>query len=68
MQYLAVQIVVLLFGHGLCGVAKKDRVLETKLSDKDPGTLDYDHEAFLGKDEAKTVAQMTQEEKKDALT
>ncbi|XP_005991003.1 reticulocalbin-3 isoform X2 [Latimeria chalumnae] len=50
---------------------KKDRVHHTKeLSDHDhtdDGTHQYDHEAFLGKEEAKTFDQLTPEESKERL-
>lgn len=52
---------------------KKSRVHEEKLSDEDhflndEHNLDYDHEAFLGDDEARTFDQLTPEESKDRLS
>lgn len=58
---------VLLSENVYCGVTK-DRVIDQKLSDFEFGTFDYDHEAFLGKEKAKTVASLTLEEKQKALT
>uniref|UniRef100_A0A6B2FE65 EF-hand domain-containing protein n=1 Tax=Bothriechis nubestris TaxID=1766655 RepID=A0A6B2FE65_9SAUR len=50
---------------------KKERVHhETQLSDKvhdDAQNFDYDHDAFLGADEAKTFDQLTPEESKERL-
>lgn len=50
---------------------KKDRVHEdVPLSSKehhDDENFDYDHEAFLGQDEAKTFDQLTPEESKERL-
>ncbi|KQK86040.1 calumenin isoform X2 [Amazona aestiva] len=50
---------------------KKDRVHhEPQLSDKvhdDAQSFDYDHDAFLGADEAKTFDQLTPEESKERL-
>ncbi|NWX01129.1 CALU protein, partial [Caloenas nicobarica] len=50
---------------------RKERVhAEPPLSDKpheDARSFDYDHDAFLGADEAKTFDQLTPEESKDRL-
>ncbi|XP_042858427.1 calumenin-like [Penaeus japonicus] len=51
---------------------KKSRVHEDKLSDEehyvnDEHNPDYDHEAFLGEDEARTFDQLTPEESKERL-
>ncbi|XP_061133136.1 reticulocalbin-1 [Syngnathus typhle] len=50
---------------------RKERVIhETKLNERtqeDNNSFQYDHEAFLGKEEAKTFDQLTQEESKDRL-
>ncbi|XP_063608872.1 calumenin-A-like [Penaeus indicus] len=51
---------------------KKSRVHTDKLSDEehymnDEHNLDYDHEAFLGEDEARTFDQLTPEESKERL-
>lgn len=50
---------------------KKERVHhEAQLSDKvhdDAQSFDYDHDAFLGADEAKTFDQLTPEESKERL-
>ena len=50
---------------------KKDRVHhDDLLSDRDHDdqeNFDYDHEAFLGQDEAKTFDQLTPEESKERL-
>ncbi|XP_071552782.1 calumenin-B [Panulirus ornatus] len=52
---------------------KKSRVYNEKLSDEehfvnDEHNPDYDHEAFLGEDEARTFDQLTPEESKDRLS
>ncbi|KAK3883122.1 hypothetical protein Pcinc_012550 [Petrolisthes cinctipes] len=52
---------------------KKSRVHDEKLSDEshflnDEHNPDYDHEAFLGEDEARTFDQLTPEESKDRLS
>ncbi|XP_066952178.1 calumenin-A isoform X2 [Macrobrachium rosenbergii] len=52
---------------------KKSRVHEDKLSDESHfvdgiHNPDYDHEAFLGEDEARTFDQLTPEESKDRLS
>lgn len=54
------------------GEDKKNRVHEQKLSDMEhehegEHNPDYDHEAFLGKDDAKTFDQLTPDESKDRL-
>ncbi|XP_037103898.1 reticulocalbin-1 [Syngnathus acus] len=50
---------------------RKERVIhETNLNERtqeDNNSFQYDHEAFLGKEEAKTFDQLTQEESKDRL-
>ncbi|OXB51812.1 UNVERIFIED_CONTAM: hypothetical protein H355_009226 [Colinus virginianus] len=50
---------------------KKERVHhEAPLSERahdDAQSFDYDHDAFLGADEAKTFEQLTPEESKDRL-
>lgn len=51
---------------------KKDRVLYqdpeiTRQAYDDNKSFQYDHEAFLGKEEAKTFDQLTPEESKDRL-
>ena len=68
----------LLLCVGLCVVhiyskpmEKKDRVHhDAPLSDKeheDDDNFDYDHDAFLGQEEAKTFDQLTPEESKERL-
>lgn len=52
---------------------KKNRVFKEKLSDEEhfineEHNPDYDHEAFLGEDEARTFDQLTPEESKDRLS
>ncbi|XP_077450963.1 reticulocalbin-1 [Stigmatopora argus] len=51
--------------------AKKERVIqETNLNERtqdDNSSFQYDHEAFLGKEEARTFDQLTPEESKDRL-
>ncbi|MPC08092.1 Calumenin-A [Portunus trituberculatus] len=52
---------------------KKNRVYNEKLSDEehfihDEHNPDYDHEAFLGEDEARTFDQLTPEESRDRLS
>ncbi|KAJ8245650.1 hypothetical protein GJAV_G00273000 [Gymnothorax javanicus] len=49
---------------------KKDRVHHEQLSDKvhdDTENFDYDHDAFLGQEDAKTFDQLTPEESKERL-
>ncbi|KAJ8373759.1 hypothetical protein SKAU_G00043390 [Synaphobranchus kaupii] len=49
---------------------KKERVHQEQLSDKvhdDAENFDYDHDAFLGQEEAKTFDQLTPEESKERL-
>lgn len=52
---------------------RKDRVLyqdpevARQQANDDNKSFQYDHEAFLGKDEAKTFDQLTPEESKDRL-
>nr|XP_020668100.1 calumenin isoform X1 [Pogona vitticeps] len=69
------QIVVYLFLGTVCVLSKptekKDRVHhDPQLSDKvhdDGQNFDYDHDAFLGAEEAKTFDQLTPEESKERL-
>uniref|UniRef100_H2ZJZ0 Reticulocalbin-3 n=1 Tax=Ciona savignyi TaxID=51511 RepID=H2ZJZ0_CIOSA len=51
----------------IAAVAKKDRILDQTLSDKEPGSPDYDHEAFLGKDQAQELDELPEEESKRRL-
>lgn len=52
-----------LIGVSFAAVAKKSRTIEQKpLSDEEPGTKEYDHEAFLGEEEAKTFDELPEEE------
>ena len=46
---LLLLIVTLYCTYVNCGVAKKGRIIDNHLSDKEFGTEDYDHEAFLGR-------------------
>lgn len=48
-------------------VTKKDRVLDQALSDKEPGSPEYDHEAFVGSEEAKEFDKLAPEESKRRL-
>ncbi|KAK2519350.1 Calu [Columba livia] len=72
---MAARVLVLLWLSVLCISSKpterKERVhAEPPLSDKpheDARGFDYDHDAFLGADEAKTFDQLTPEESKDRL-
>lgn len=48
-------------------VTKKDRVVETKLSDEKPGTKEFDHDAFLGQDESEEFDKLSPEESKRRL-
>lgn len=51
---------------------RKERVIHdsdlSKRTDEDNKSFQYDHEAFLGKEEAKTFDQLTPEESKDRLS
>lgn len=73
---VAIQRVVIYFSlWAVCVLSKptekKDRVHhDPQLSDKvhdDGQNFDYDHDAFLGADEAKTFDQLTPEESKERL-
>ena len=46
---------------------KKDRVLDHTLSDKEPGSKDYDHDAFIGSEEAKAFDQLPPDESRRRL-
>lgn len=50
---------------------RKERVIHdtdlSKRTEEDNKSFQYDHEAFLGKEEAKTFDQLTPEESKDRL-
>jgi len=50
-----------------CGVAKKGRVIDNHLSDKEFGTEDYDHDAFLGKEQAQEFDELSPEESRRRL-
>ena len=55
---------------GLCLSAvtkKKDRVVDHKLSEKEPGSPDYDHEAFVGSEEAGEFNDLSPDESKRRL-
>lgn len=60
-------ILILCFALTIAAVPKMDRVVDSHLSDKDPGTKDYDHEAFVGKEEAEEFEALTPEESKRRL-
>lgn len=60
-------LVLLMCTVAFAAVAKKERVLDQKLSDKEPGSPDYDHEAFLGKDQAEEHDELPEEESKRRL-
>lgn len=56
-------IIFLSISVAFCAVTKKDRVIKEKpLSDEIPGSLEYDHEAFLGKEKAQEFDQLSPEE------
>lgn len=72
--YLIFALVVITYSSAIPkpGEDKKNRVHEQKLSDMEhehegEHNPDYDHEAFLGKDDAKTFDQLTPDESKDRL-
>ncbi|CAK8698100.1 unnamed protein product [Clavelina lepadiformis] len=54
-------------GITLAAVAKKDRVVDHTLSDKEPGSPDYDHDAFVGEEEAKKFNDLSPEESRRRL-
>ena len=59
--------ICLIFVVGACicyaAVTKKsDRVVNQALSDKEPGSPDYDHEAFVGSEEAEKFDELPEEE------
>jgi len=54
-------------GVALSAVAKKDRKIDTTLSDKEFGSPDYDHEAFLGKEQAQEFDELSPEESRRRL-
>ena len=66
-----VKIAVKLLIFGVCAtlgaVTKKDRVVDQALSDKEPGSPDYDHDAFVGKEEAETFKELSPEESRRRL-
>lgn len=63
MRLLTLLLVTCFIGCGFAAVAKKLRVVEPKpLSDEEPGSKEYDHEAFLGEEEAKTFDELPEEE------
>lgn len=63
MRFLTLALTACFLGVGFAAVAKKSRVVEQKpLSDEEPGSKEYDHEAFLGEEEAKTFDDLSEEE------
>lgn len=60
-------VVFLCIASVFAGVTKKDRVVDQHLSDKDPGTEEYDHDAFVGRDEAQEFEKLSPEESKRRL-
>ena len=57
-----------LFGVAFAAVTpKKDRVMHHSLSDKEPGTHDYDHDAFVGAEEAEEFEKLSPEESQRRL-
>ena len=46
---------------------KKDRIIHPSLSDKEPGSLDYDHEAFVGADAAEEFKKLDPSESRRRL-
>lgn len=76
MFYINLTTVILLLAVVTSAVPKpddkKDRVIDRELSDKEhfqneQHNTQYDHEAFLGEDEAKTFAQLPPEESRRRL-
>ncbi|XP_022338893.1 calumenin-B-like isoform X2 [Crassostrea virginica] len=72
--YLIFALVVITYSSAIPkpGEDKKNRVHEQKLSEAEhehegEHNTDYDHEAFLGKDEAKTFDQLTPDESRERL-
>ncbi|CAK8698101.1 calumenin-like [Clavelina lepadiformis] len=58
---------LLLVGIALTAVTKKDRVIDQTLSDKEPGSPDYDHDAFVGQEEAEKFNELSPEESRRRL-
>jgi len=58
---------ILLFGVASAAVTKKDRKIDTHLSDKEFGSPDYDHDAFLGEEKAQEFDNLPPEESKRRL-
>ena len=67
MQTKVVVVFCLAFSFCFGAVTKKDRVLDQSLSDKEPGSPEYDHDAFVGSEEAETFNELTPEESKRRL-
>ncbi|XP_061736455.1 reticulocalbin-1 isoform X2 [Nerophis ophidion] len=73
MEVMSIMCALLLWtslAHGK-PMARKERVLHekdlNKRTQEDNNSFQYDHEAFLGKEEARTFDQLTPEESKDRL-
>ena len=60
-------LLLLISSAVFAAVAHESRVHDQKLSDKEPGSPEYDHEAFLGKDEADEFDQLSPEESRRRL-
>uniref|UniRef100_A0A0L8FHN1 Reticulocalbin-3 n=1 Tax=Octopus bimaculoides TaxID=37653 RepID=A0A0L8FHN1_OCTBM len=74
MKYYTFFVTIFLFATTLCSTIPKpkDRTIDKKLSDIDHETNgvhnpDYDHEAILGKDDAKDFDQLSPEQSKEKL-
>ncbi|CAI9740976.1 calumenin-B-like isoform X1 [Octopus vulgaris] len=74
MKYYSFFLTIFLFATTLCSTIPKpkDRSIDKKLSDLDHETNgihnpDYDHEAILGKDDAKDFDQLSPEQSKEKL-
>uniref|UniRef100_H2ZJY8 Reticulocalbin-3 n=1 Tax=Ciona savignyi TaxID=51511 RepID=H2ZJY8_CIOSA len=61
------EVLFLYFVYVAFALEHKDRVIDSKLSDKEFGTADYDHDAFLGKETAAEMDELSPEESKRRL-
>ena len=60
-------VVIFCVCFSLSAVTKKERIVDQALSDKEPGTADYDHDAFVGSEEAEQFKNLSPEESRRRL-
>lgn len=63
----AIVLMTLILNVNCRATVKKDRVVDTKLSEENPGSQDYDHDAFMGQGHGHDTDELSPEDAKDVL-